>query len=1305
MARLLAPFQQLQSIQILSHAAPGSVQLGGSLLDQQSLQAQSLLLQQIGSHLNSDGDLLLYGCNLAGNQQGELLLETLAQLTQADVAASTDLTGTGGDWTLEWRSGELQSASLSAPHYLHNLAVIEDENPFVNNYLHGTAANDTLIGGLGSDSLYGSSGNDLLLAQYQDDTSETVGNSLFGEEGDDTLVGADGNDSLYGGEGNDSLIGGNGNDLLSANNGNDTLEGGAGDDRLEFSRGNSMAAGGSGRDTFVIASDIWDFNYSELPPPVVTISDFAVGPEGDRLDLSQLLGYLSVAEQRNPFAESNQSLRLQQQGDDALLQWFNVNTASWTTAVVLSSLDLNSTPLTIDNFIPPLSPDGSNQGLALNGGQYADILNGSRGDDLLVGNGGRDLLNAGYGNDTLKGGDAATQDDSHGNLLYGGGGNDLLIASNAGDKLYADRFLYEGSSHTYIQDGNDTLTGGNGNDTLISDRGSDVLSGGAGDDVFQWDVESQVTMTGGAGADTYVLPSSTWGTPSALVADFVSGPGGDKIDISNLLRDRSYLAGNPFNPDNPLLRLVQEGGDALLQLKDDSSWKTLLTLQNLDPSATPLTRENFIPDFPLDGSTLGYSLSGTESADTLTGSFVNDHLMGLAGNDLLLGKQGNDYLDGGSGADTLKGGSGSDTYIIDNVGDVIDESDELFGDYRYNETNTVISSITYSTASISGIQAIQLSGEANINAWGGRGTTSITGNAGNNRLTSEYNGYSTLDGGQGADTLVGYGYGANTYVVDNVNDQIIEQYDYDYGYRDTVQASLSWTLNGVVEDLLLTGSEAINGTGNANSNRITGNAAANVLNGAGGADTLIGGLGNDLYLVDNGADVIQETSTLTGETDSVWSAVGWTLGSNLENLLLTGSAAINGTGNAQNNKLSGNAANNVLNGAAGADTLNGGLGNDTYVVDNAGDVIQETSTLATEIDSVQSSISWTLGNNLENLLLTGSAAINGTGNVLNNKLSGNAANNVLNGAAGADTLNGGLGNDTYVVDNAGDVIQETSTLAAEIDSVQAALSWTLGSNLENLLLTGSAAINGTGNGLNNKLTGNAANNVLNGAAGADTLNGGLGNDTYVVDNAGDVIQETSTLAAEIDSVQSSISWTLGNNLENLLLTGSAAINGTGNALNNTLTGNTANNLLNGSAGHDKIDGGAGNDILKGGSGNDTLIGGSGVDQLFGETEADRFSFLKLSDLSVGSNRDVIQDFSSAQGDKIDLSALDAVLASTGTNEAFTFIGSAAFSATNASAQLRFSDGVLYGSVNADSAAEFEIRLVGVASLQSSDFIL
>ncbi|MBJ2347402.1 M10 family metallopeptidase C-terminal domain-containing protein, partial [Pseudomonas sp. HB05] len=392
------------------------------------------------------------------------------------------------------------------------------------------------------------------------------------------------------------------------------------------------------------------------------------------------------------------------------------------------------------------------------------------------------------------------------------------------------------------------------------------------------------------------------------------------------------------------------------------------------------------------------------------------------------------------------------------------------------------------------------------------------------------------------------------------------------------------------------GTKIENAIGSANDDTLIGNALDNVLNGRAGADVMIGGSGNDTYVVDNINDVIQETSALNSGVDTVQASSSYVLSANIETLILTGFGNINGTGNALNNRITGTLGANVLDGGAGIDTLVGGTGNDTYVVDNLKDVISETSTLASEIDTVRASLTWSLGANLENLTLTGTANLNGSGNALNNVLTGNAGNNLLDGLAGRDTLVGGAGNDTYTLDNAGDSVVE---LADEgIDLVRTAVSHTLSANVENAVLLGIAALNLTGNASNNSLIGNAAANVLNGMDGADTLDGGAGidtliggtgNDTYVVDNLKDVISETSTSASEIDSVRSSVSWTLGSNLENLTLTGVAAINGSGNALDNVLIGNAAANVLNGLGGADSLDGGAGNDTYYVDNLGDTVI--------------------------------------------------------------------------------------------------------------------
>jgi trimeric autotransporter adhesin len=227
--------------------------------------------------------------------------------------------------------------------------------------------------------------------------------------------------------------------------------------------------------------------------------------------------------------------------------------------------------------------------------------------------------------------------------------------------------------------------------------------------------------------------------------------------------------------------------------------------------------------------------------------------------------------------------------------------------------------------------------------------------------------------------------------------------------------------------------------------------------------------------------------------DTVKASYDYVLGANVENLILAGECK--GTGNELDNVITDSTGHdNVLDGGAGADTLIGGGGYDTYVVDNLGDVVIENAGEGF-VDSVQSSINYTLGANLEYLTLTGTTNINGAGNELANVITGNSGNNILDGGIGADQLIGGTGDDAYIVDNAGDKV--TENVGQGTDTVQSSISYTIASAVENLLLTGAADINGQGNGLSNIITGNDGDNILDGWTGDDILRGGLGNDTYI----------------------------------------------------------------------------------------------------------------------------------------------------------------------------------------------------------------
>lgn len=297
-------------------------------------------------------------------------------------------------------------------------------------------------------------------------------------------------------------------------------------------------------------------------------------------------------------------------------------------------------------------------------------------------------------------------------------------------------------------------------------------------------------------------------------------------------------------------------------------------------------------------------------------------------------------------------------------------------------------------------------------------------------------------------------------------------------------------------------------------------------------------------------------------------------------------------GFSENDRISGFDGDDDLEGGSGNDTIDGGAGND--YIQGGGDN-----------DSI----------------------LGGSGT---DYMDGGEGNDTLNGGTGNDYLIGNIGNDLYIVDSTGDNILEYSADDGT-DTVQSSVSWTLGDYLENLTLTGTASINGTGNSLNNILNGNSANNgltggdgndTLNGGAGKDTLIGGNGNDTYIVDSTTDTIVEFAH--GGTDTVNSSVSYTLGNYFDNLVLTGSSSINGTGNTGSNVITGNNASNVLNGGSGNDTLTGLSGNDTLAGGAGNDSLTGGGGNDTFSYATGT------TFSNATVGLDR--ITDFHKTSGD-------------------------------------------------------------------------
>ena len=386
---------------------------------------------------------------------------------------------------------------------------------------------------------------------------------------------------------------------------------------------------------------------------------------------------------------------------------------------------------------------------------------------------------------------------------------------------------------------------------------------------------------------------------------------------------------------------------------------------------------------------------------------------------------------------------------------------------------------------------------------------------------------------------------------------------------------------------------------------------------------------------------------VTATAASLLDLDGSALGAGTALIVVSGSGDDSLIGGAGNDSLTGGVGNDTLIGGEGDDRLYGGLdtdslvggaGNDRYVVDFAGDAVVEAADAG--IDRVSASISYTLGAALEHLTLTGSADLDGTGNALANRLTGNDGANALNGSVGNDSLTGGAGHDTLI--------------------------------------------------------GGEGNDRLDGGLEADSLVGGAGNDAYVVDAMGDVVVEDAD--AGIDRVSASISYVLHAALENLTLTGTADLNGTGNALANALTGNAGANGLDGGLDNDSLDGGAGNDTLIGGEGNDRLDGGLDDDSLVGGEGNDVLDGGLDADVLVGDAGNDVFRFTrgEAQGDIVADFVGNA--AAIGDRLRFSGYGTAA-----EGAQFVQIDATTWRITSSDNVIQETIQFTNAAVLHASDW--
>lgn len=797
-------------------------------------------------------------------------------------------------------------------------------------------------------------------------------------------------------------------------------------------------------------------------------------------------------------------------------------------------------------------------------------------------------------------------------------------------------------------DGNDTIIGTDGDDVFHLSKGQDILSGRGGIDTLIADLS--LATTSGAPSSVSVddaglkgtIRAGELGAPPFWSTEFL---GMEHVQITTgATNDGFYLT---FDRTIAGYTIEIDGGAGLDYLDLDLSLGQHAALVGdaaVSIGNSSLTFRN-IEAFHLSLGSGNDDLTLVGGDDTVKAGQGNDRILGMGGNDMIEGQWGGDYLDGGAGNDKLYA---YDAYIG------VDDGSEI---------DTLIG----------GAGDDLLSFGYGDNADGGTGTDrlsislrSATAGAVLDLTVLFAGGTITLGGG----TITGF-----------------EAYDVIYGtdYGDTI-------ITGDAPNVgifLLTGIQGFGGddaiTTGSRADTVSGGLGNDIIHSGGDQDRISGDEGNDILYADAGNDTVfggDGNDEIHGGAD---------------NDTIQADAGID--------QLFGDGGNDSLRGGTGADMMNGGAGDDTYYLED-GDTIVEAvgggfDTVYTDstFQFAATNFALSAGAEIEVFAASGNSNIvdvNLTGNEFGQRIVGNIRNNILDGGGGADTLVGGQGNDIYIVDVTGDVVTENA--GEGTDEIRTALSsYSLAAlpNVENLTGTSNSGQTLTGNTVGNVLRGGGGNDVLDGASGADTMIGGGGNDLYLVDQMGDTVTENAGEGTdEIRTAQASYSLAALGNVENL--TGTATSG-------QILTGNAANNFIIGSIG---------NDALFGADGSDILIGGRGLDRLTGGAGADTFVFASVADSLTEAFRsdggkflpDIILDFTAGQ-DRIDLSQIDAV-AGTAPNDAFTFIGGAAFG--HHAGELRFEarDGWLhiYADVDGDGLADMQI-VAAAPTIQASDFIL
>ncbi len=747
---------------------------------------------------------------------------------------------------------------------------------------------------------------------------------------------------------------------------------------------------------------------------------------------------------------------------------------------------------------------------------FSDTLGSGVGTLSLTGSG--NLVGTGNsGNDTLKSNAGI-------DTLVGGSGNDLFILDDAADVVQSSsttasdtlqsafNAVLPTNVNTLLLTGTAALSGtaNMGNDTLVSNGNGDTLVGGAGSDLFILGSATDLVQDVYTGGNN-TIQSSVSTSLTANVNTLVLTGAGNLTGTANSANDT--LVSN-------------SGADTLA----GGAGNNLFVVNN----ASDVVQNGSATNSDTIQASVSYLLPTNVNILVLTGS-AGLGGSGNAGADLIVANAGNDTLTAGSGVATLTGGAGSDLFVLNNTADVVQDA--------YSSGNNTIQS------------SVSVSLTANVNSLVLEGTGNLTGTA---------NGANdTLVSNSGVDTLVG-GAGNDLFMVNNASDVVQNGSTTN---SDTIQAAVSYVLPTHVNTLVLTGSAALTGSGNAGADLIVANAGNDTLTAGSGVATLVGGPGSDLFVLNNTADVVQDAYSSGNNT--IESSASTSVAANVNTLLLSGTAALTGTGNSGNDLLEANSGNDTLVSGSGIDTLVGGVGSDTFVINNSADVLQDTNTGAN--NTLLAAVSYVLPSNFVSLTLIGSANLTGTGNSLSDVITANSGNDTLVAGSGIATLVGGAGNDTFVINNSGDVVHDS--LTGFSNTLQSSVSTVLPINVNTLVLTASA-LKGTAN--------SGADTLISATTGVNTLVGGAGNDVFLVNNAGDVVQDSLTGFNNV--IQSAVNFTLPTNVNALTLIGTASLVGTGNGANDTLVSNTS---------VDTLVAGAGNDLLVVNNAADAILASSG----------------------------------------------------------------------------------------------------------------